>query len=202
MTGEKRHAGNANTQTVMSFLMKLPRFGRFLGLACGPRAVSPSQKEISMRERKYHSAEGASGKPAKSNRCRARGRSMARQRGLSPFFPSGAFPEEPRGAVFHSYFHGRDPFIEGCNAARCRNRWRITRYSLPLFPPRMCSPRSGLHLYTTASYIYVLFFFFFFSFFAAMPHFINAFRCDDQSVAWKNTFYVRRRHHVRRRRIN
>jgi len=41
---------------------------------------------------------------------------MVRQRGLPPFFPSGAFPEEPRGAVFHSYFHGRDPFIEGCNA--------------------------------------------------------------------------------------
>lgn len=56
-------------------------------------------------------------KAAKSNRCRARGRSMARQRGLPPFFPGGAFPEEPRGAVFHSYFHGRDPFIEGCNAA-------------------------------------------------------------------------------------
>jgi len=61
--------------------------------------------------------EGASEKAAKSNRCRARGRSMARQRGLLLFFPSGAFPEEPRGAVFHSYFHGRDPFIEGCNVA-------------------------------------------------------------------------------------
>lgn len=42
--------------------------------------------------------------------------------GLPPFFPGGAFPEEPRIAVFHSYFHGRDPFIEGYNAA-LRNRF-------------------------------------------------------------------------------
>lgn len=48
--------------------------------------------------------------------------SMTGQHGLPPFFPGGAFPEEPRIAVFHSYFHGRDPFIEGYNAA-LRNRF-------------------------------------------------------------------------------
>lgn len=62
-------------------------------------------------------------------------------RGLPPFFPGGAFPEEPRGAVFHSYFHGRDPFIEGCNARRCRNRFRMAHHTRPssasLFPPRV-----------------------------------------------------------------
>lgn len=83
---------------------------------------------------------GASGKAAKSNRCRARGRSMARQRGLPPFFPSGAFPEEPRGAVFHSYFHGRDPFIEGCNATlqeSISNGASRAALPPPLFPLRV-----------------------------------------------------------------
>ena len=76
---------------------------------------------------------------AKSNRCWARGRSMAGQHGLPPFFPGGAFPEEPRIAVFHSYFHGRDPFIEGYNAALWNRFWMAyqARPSPPLFPPRM-----------------------------------------------------------------
>lgn len=93
----------------------------------------------------------ASGKAAKSNRCRARGRSMARQRGLPPFFPSGAFPEEPRGAVFHSYFHGRDPFIEGCNAALQESISNgASRAALP--PPLF--PATGVPL--GRGYIYVL----------------------------------------------
>lgn len=55
--------------------------------------------------------------------------------GLPPFFPGAAFPEEPRRAVFHSYFHGRDPFIEGYNAARCGIdfEWRTRRALLRLF---------------------------------------------------------------------
>lgn len=66
-------------------------------------------------------------------------------------------------AVFHSYFHGRDPFIEGSqHAARCRNRFRMAQPRAPflrLFSRRGCSPRSGLHLCTAVCRIFICFFF-------------------------------------------
>lgn len=121
-------------------------------------------------------------KAAKSNRCRAHGRSMARQRGLPPFFPSGAFPEEPRAAFF---IHISMVVTRSSKAAtpRCRNRFRMAHHARPSsasFSRHGCSPRSGLHLCTVPLriFMYVPFFL------VAMLHFIKTFRyvINAQSV--------------------
>lgn len=102
-------------------------------------------------------------KAAKSNRCRARGRSMARQRGLPPFFPSGAFPEEPRAAPF--FIHISMVVTRSSKAAtpRCRNRFRMAHHARPSsasFSRHGCSPRSGLHLCTVPLRIFMYMSFF------------------------------------------
>lgn len=126
-------------------------------------------------------------KAVKSNRCRARGRSMARQRGLPPFFPSGAFPEEPRAAPF--FIHISMVVTRSSKAAtrRCRNRFRMAHHARPFsasFSRHGCSPRSGLHLCTVPLriFMYVPFFL------AATLHFIKTLR--DQSVICTRIYFT------------
>lgn len=87
------------------------------------------------------------------------------------FFQAGLFPKN-RAEPF--FIHISMVVTRSSKAAtpRCRNRFRMAHHARPflrLFSRYGCSPRSGLHLCTDASYIYVLFF-------AAMLHFIKTFR--------------------------
>ena len=87
------------------------------------------------------------------------------------FFQAGLFPKN-RAEPF--FIHISMVVTRSSKAAtpRCRNRFRMAHHARPflrLFSRHGCSPRSGLHLCTDASYIYVLFF-------AAMLHFIKMFR--------------------------
>lgn len=126
-------------------------------------------------------------KAVKSNRCRARGRSMARQRGLPPFFPSGAFPEEPRAAPF--FIHISMVVTRSSKAAtpRCRNRFRMAHHARPFsasFSRHGCSPRSGLHLCTVPLRIFICVSFFL----VATLHFIKTLR--DQSVICRRIHFT------------
>lgn len=60
---------------------------------------------------------------------------------FASFFSKRGFSRRTaRGAVFHSYFHGRDPFIEGCNAAlqeSISNGASRAPFLRLFFPPRV-----------------------------------------------------------------
>lgn len=88
------------------------------------------------------------------------------------FFQAGLFPKN-RAEPF--FIHISMVVTRSSKAAtpRCRNRFRMAHHAHPSsasFSRHGCSPRSGLHLCTVASYIFIYFF-------RCRQHFIQMFRC-------------------------